>query len=308
MSDWTDRLRLRQLRMLISLARTQNVSRSAEELSTTQPALSKWLRELEEDVGLPLFERHARGLRPTPHGESFIEHARRITAQLDSARDDMGALRKGGQGLMSVGTSGASVTETVPMAVTMLLERMPNVQVRVVEGTMELLMSQLARGEIDIVVGRSISDLPGEGISNETLYMEPLHFVARPNHPLTKSPSPSWEELRSYRWIVWHKGAPVRSTLEAAVTEAGQSMPANSIVSNSLIANLTMLNHSDMIGIASRQTARRFKQMGVLSIIPMSLTAFGSTSMYWREDAANRAAVSAMLDTVRQCAVKVHQL
>ncbi len=63
--DWTDRLRLRNLQMLLSLARSSNMSHSAEELHTTQPNLSKWLKELEEDVGLPLFERRARGIRPT---------------------------------------------------------------------------------------------------------------------------------------------------------------------------------------------------------------------------------------------------
>ena len=57
--DWTHRLRLRHLQVLLSLAGTGNLSQSAVVLATTQPALSKWLKELEEDVGLPLFERHA---------------------------------------------------------------------------------------------------------------------------------------------------------------------------------------------------------------------------------------------------------
>ena len=74
--DWTGRLRLRNLQMLLSLAQTQNISRSAVALNTTQPGLSKWLRELETDIGLPLFERHARGLKPTPYGEALIEIGR----------------------------------------------------------------------------------------------------------------------------------------------------------------------------------------------------------------------------------------
>ena len=123
--DWTYRLRLRHLQVLLSLASTGNLSQSAAALNTTQPALSKWLKELEEDVGLPLFERHARGLRPTSYGEALIEHARRIEARLDIARDDMQALRAGGSGLVSIGTSGVSAADTVPLAVSRLLERMP---------------------------------------------------------------------------------------------------------------------------------------------------------------------------------------
>lgn len=152
--DWTYRLRLRHLQVLLSLASTGNLSQSATALNTTQPALSKWLKELEEDLGLPLFERHARGLRPTSYGEALIEHARRIEAHLDIARDDMQALRAGGSGLVSIGTSGVSAADTVPLAVSRLLERMPRAQVRIVESTMNQLMPQLARGELDIVVGR----------------------------------------------------------------------------------------------------------------------------------------------------------
>jgi hypothetical protein len=101
--DWTYRLRLRQLQVLLSLTSTGNLSQSAAALNTTQPALSKWLKELEEDIGLPLFERHARGLRPTSYGEALIEHARRIDASLNTARDDMQALREGGSGLVTIG-------------------------------------------------------------------------------------------------------------------------------------------------------------------------------------------------------------
>ena len=82
--DWTHRLRLRNLKMLLSLDQTRNISHSAAMLNTTQPGLSKWLKDLEDDIGLPLFERHARGCGP-PHGDVLIAHARRVEAQLDRA-------------------------------------------------------------------------------------------------------------------------------------------------------------------------------------------------------------------------------
>lgn len=299
MTDWTDRLRLRQLQILTSLVGTRNLSRSAEELNTTQPALSKWLRELEEDVGLPLFERHARGLRPTPHGESLIEHARRIIAHLDSARDDMDAFRNGGHGLVVVGTSGASATETVPVAVASLLQRLPNARVRLVEGTMDILMPQLARGDIDVVVGRSAPELLSEGIRTEMLYMEPIHFVARPQHPLMNDERPDWSSLQACRWIIWPQGAPIRRALEAALAAAGQPLPTDCVESNSLVANLTLLNRSDMISVASERTARRLEQFGALRLIPMPLAGFGSADMYWRDETTSRTAVITMLESIR---------
>ena len=114
--DWTHRLRLRNLKILLSLDQTRNISHSAAMLNTTQPGLSKWLKDLEDDIGLPLFEQHARALRPTPHGDVLIAHARRVEAQLDRAGENMAALREGGGGRVVIGASGASASDTVPLA------------------------------------------------------------------------------------------------------------------------------------------------------------------------------------------------
>jgi DNA-binding transcriptional LysR family regulator len=300
--DWTYRLRLRHLQVLLSLAETGNLSQSATALNTTQPALSKWLKELEADVGLPLFERHARGLRPTPYGEALIEHARRIDAHLDNARDDMQALRDGGSGLVTIGTSGVAAADTVPLAVAHLLQQVPRAQVRLVESTMNLLMPQLIRGDLDIVVGRSAPENRDPQIQAETLYMEPIHFVSRPQHPLVEKSTLEWDDLLAYQWIVWPHGTPVRNALETALAAAGQTMPNRCVESNSSILNMTLLNHTDLIGVASHRGARRFEQLNALRILPMELTGFGSVSMYWRPDSLNRTAVAVAVESLRACA------
>ncbi|WP_238261392.1 LysR family transcriptional regulator [Cupriavidus pauculus] len=300
--DWTQRLRLRNLQMLLSLAETGNMSQSAAMLNTTQPGLSKWLKDLEDDIGLPLFERQARGLRPTPYGESLIEHARRIEAQLDTARDDMQAMRDGGSGIVVVGTSGASAADTVPLAVLGLMQRQPRAQVRLVETTMDRLMSQLAHSELDIVVGRSAPELQDTQVRSESLYMEPIHFVTRPRHPLMLRDHVEWHDLQAYRWVVWPRGTPIRNALEAALASAGYPLPTDSIESNSTVLNLTLLNNSDMIGLASHRTARRLEELGALRIVPLRLAGFGSVSMYWRDDGLKRSAVVTMLECLRRAA------
>lgn len=297
--DWTYRLRLRHLQLLLSLAETGNLSQSATALNTTQPALSKWLKELEKDVGLPLFERHARGLRPTGPGEALIEHARRIEAHLDTARDDMQALREGGSGLVSIGTSGVAAADTVPLAVSRLLARMPRAQVRLVESTMNQLMPQLARGELDIVVGRSGEQYEDAQLQSETLYTELIDFVARPNHPLTQKAMLEWDDVLAYSWVVWPQGTPVRNALETALAAAGRTLPAHCVESNSSVLNLTLLNNTDLLGVASHRPALRFQQLNALQILPMELQGFGSVSIYWHPENENRAAVAMALEALR---------
>lgn len=300
--DWTYRLRLRHLQVLLSVASTGNLSQSAVALATTQPALSKWLKELEEDVGLPLFERHARGLRPTPYGEALIEHARRIDAHLDVARDDMEALREGGSGLVTIGTSGVAAADTVPLAVSQLLKRMPRAQVRLTESTMNQLMPQLARGELDIVVGRSGPEPADPHLLAEALYVEPIDFVARPDHPLAEAATLGWDDVLAYSWIVWPPGTPVRTAIEAALSAAGRTLPHHCVESNSSILNLTLLNNTDLLGVASHRAARRFAQLNAIRILPMQLEGYGSVSMYWHPGSANRAAVAAAIECLRACA------
>ncbi|MFM0721683.1 LysR substrate-binding domain-containing protein [Paraburkholderia strydomiana] len=297
--DWTDKIRLRNLRMVLTLAETGNMSHSATLLNTTQPGLSKALKDLEDDVGLPLFERLARGLRPTPFGDTLIEHAQRIEAQLDIARDELGAMRAGSRGLVVIGTSGAASAETVPVAVLKLLECMPKAQVKLVESTMDRLMTQLDRSELDIVVGRSAPELQSEQMRTESLYSEPIHFVARPNHPLLMLDQIEWRNLHDYRWVIWPRGTPIRHALDTALVAAGCMAPTGSIESNSIILNLTLLNNSDTIAVASHRTARRLEAMGALGIIPLQLAGFGSISMYWRDDALRRTAVKTMLECLR---------
>ncbi|MDR2154337.1 MAG: LysR family transcriptional regulator, partial [Burkholderiaceae bacterium] len=185
--DWTYRLRLRHLQMLQSIAHTGNLSQSAQALHTTQPALSKWLKELEADIGLPLFERHARGLRPTPYGQALLGHARRIAGHLDSVREDMRALLDGGSGRVVMGTSGVSATGVVPLAVTRLITLLPRVQINLMESAMDQLIPRLLQGELDIVVGRSLPAsalLAGRELRAETLYRDPVNFVSGLRHPL----------------------------------------------------------------------------------------------------------------------------
>ena len=299
-SDWTDRIRLRNLRFLLSLAQTRNLSHSAAVLHTTQPGLSKWLKDLESDVGLTLFERHARGLTPTVHGRALIAHARRIEAQLDRAAADMHILREGGAGHVALGASGVAATEAGPPAVLEMAARMPSLRIDLVEGTMDLLLDRLNQGDLDIVIGRTMEDDPGlAGFDAELLYTEPVDLAVRRDHPLIGHDAIDWDDVLRYRWVVWPRGSPIRKALETALAAAGLSLPPNYIESNSVIANIALLRNSDAIGVASHRSASALTDMDLLRILPLKLECFGSVSMYWRRNEYRPKSVELALDCIR---------
>ncbi|MCT2378618.1 LysR family transcriptional regulator, partial [Pseudomonas aeruginosa] len=152
--DWTRRLRLQHLQLLVSLMETGNLSGTARAAHTTQPGLSKWLKELEEDVGAPLFERHARGLRPTPYGMTLFNHAQRVLTEMERARQNLEAMRSGSGSRVLLGTSPASAPSLVPRALRAFLGRYPGAQVELLEGTMNGLLERLEKRQLDVVVGR----------------------------------------------------------------------------------------------------------------------------------------------------------
>ncbi|MFT0531782.1 LysR substrate-binding domain-containing protein [Castellaniella hirudinis] len=302
-SNWTNRIRLRNLRFLLNLAQTHNLSHSAAQLHTTQPALSKWLKELEQDIGLTLFARHARGLTPTVHGRVLIGHARRIEAQLERAAADMQILSEGGAGHVVIGASGGAATEVGPLAVLEMAARMPELRIDLIEGTMDLLMEKLAQGDLDIALGRTVdaSDhLPA--FCTEILYSETVDLVTRRGHPLLQQAEIRWDDICTYQWIVWPAGAPTRKALEDALQAAGRSLPCNYIESNSVIANVTLLNNSNVIGTASHRSAKILSRMDMLRILPLALHGSGSVSMYWRKNELLPDSVAQALDCIRVAA------
>jgi len=305
---WMQKMRLRNLKMLLSLAQTHNISHSAAMLNTTQPGLSKWLRELEEDIGLQLFVRHARGLFPTPSGEALIAHARRIDAQIERASGDMQALRASGGRQVVIGTSGEPIAGTVSPAIILLLNRMPQVHVKLVEGITDRLLVQLARGNVDIVVGRYAPEHYNPAILSEALYLEPVHLVARVQHPLFAQETIAWTDLQRHRWIVWSKGTPIRNALEAALDTVGVQLPGDAVETNSIAAGLALMSDSDMIGVLSHHAAVRFARMDIVRVLPMRLPGFGSIAMYWQHETFLPRAVQATLDCLRQTAAEQQQV
>lgn len=299
--NWTKQLRLKHLALLIELAESGSLSDVARHSFTTQPGLSKWLKELEDDVGAPLFERHARGLRPTALGDVMIQHARRILSEVDRASQDVNALRQGGSRILSIGTSPAAAPAFVPAAMMRFMELHPQIRLRVEEGTMNEMLAQLELGKLDLVVGRMDNYRPRPTLSSAILYSERLRVVARPGHPLAGRSDLGWDDLYNYQWIVWPDGTPIRAKLDMALTAAGRKPAPAQVESSSQIANLWLIKYSNMLSISSERVARHFSERGLVVPLDMQIEhADGAVGMCWRDEGSPDPLLHSLIDCFRE--------
>jgi DNA-binding transcriptional LysR family regulator len=297
--DWTDRIRMRDLRLFVSLCRTQNISRTARETNRSQPGISRWLRDLEAEIGSELFYRTGKGLTPTPHGLALLQHATRIGAAIDIARDDMEIRLRQGEGIVTVGITGASSADALPIGIVQLLRESPDIHFRLRENSLEILSAGLVDGTADVLIAQSGVGFDPDIVRAEHLYDDPICMVARAGHPLAGKELVTWADIVAYPLVLWAEDTPMRQGFNQALAERGLSLPATFIESNSTSITLNMLFNSNMVALALLSPSRRYEALDLLMIVPLDFGASGSVSMYWNKAAANRTAVRKTMEAIR---------
>lgn len=277
--DWfvRSRLKMRHLRLLVSLDEQRNMHRAAASLAMTQPAATRLLGELERVLGVQLFTRSARGIVPNAYGESIIRHARIILATLGHARDELNELAEGALGKVAVGVLLVAASILVPRAVARFKQRHPQITVLIRDDNAASLIAALRRGELDIVVGRMESVEATEGLAFEAFYREPMRLVVRAGHPLAAGINGKRDiklaSLADRFWLIPTADSAYRVQLDTAFRQAGVEPPQRIVESRSVATNQTLLRETDMLGVVPDSLARQYADLGILRVLPVRLPA-----------------------------------
>lgn len=294
------RLKLRQLRLLTAVAEEGTVLRGSQVLNIAQPAATKSIKELEDALGVQLFERSSRGVTPTDFGHVMIRHAKLILAQLRHASEEMQSLDEGLSGRVYVGTLLAASPSLLPRTLTLLRERRPGIAVTVTEGTIDRLMPSLRTGDIDVVLGRLPEHREREGLDQELLYLDSISIVARAAHPLVKRKEISLVELVDQAWIMPPPQTSLRRQLDFAFRSEGIEPPVDVIESVSILTNHSLLIATDMVAAMPTQVASVQAGLCILPIVVDAASSrIGATT---RGSAALSAAADYFMSVVREVA------
>ncbi len=291
------RLKIRHLVLVATIADEGTLVRAAEALHITQPVVTRGLREVEDLLGVPLFERLPRGVTPTEYGRPFIERARSVLAELRIAGEEVRLLQSGQLGTVTVGTHLAGSNLLLPRAIAGLKAEHPRLTVVVREGTPDTLQQLLLAGDLDLTVGRLSSSVPVR-LEQERLHLEPIRLVARMGHPVHDGESTALAELVRYPWIFPVAQTALRAELEAVFFHEGLPLPADRVECTSMLTLRNLLVSTDVIAALPMFIAVDDRELRILPTPLSSIRrAVGVTRL---ADRAPSAAASALLTHLRE--------
>jgi DNA-binding transcriptional LysR family regulator len=181
-----DPMTLVQLRHLISLAQSGSFTKSAESLFLTQPALSRSIRALEDELGQPLFDRVGRRSVLTPFGVDALQRARQLVFDADELAGSGKQMRDGRAGTVRIGLgSGPGAMLMTPLLKTMATSH-PTVHLDIARGHTDVLIRRLRERELDALVVDARSLTPAADLRLASLVEMRGAFMVRADHPLTR--------------------------------------------------------------------------------------------------------------------------
>jgi DNA-binding transcriptional LysR family regulator len=301
------RLKTRQLLLLQALAEEGNIHRASQVLSMTQPAASKLLKDLEDVLGVPLFERLPRGMRPTWYGEAMIRHARMALASLNQAYDEVEGLKAGRFGQVSVGAITTPGITLMPAAVAQVKAQHPTLRVNLQIETSDVLLERLAQGKLDMVVGRLFERHDKTELRYEAIAEEPVCALVRPGHPLLSYTRLGLRDLASVGWIVPPTGSVLRHRWELMFQEEGLDAPENVIETTALLFVTRMLRQSDLVTVIASEVAHYYAGHGMAVVLPVDLPCkMDAYGIITRTGRLLSPAAEVMLRSIRDTATAVY--
>jgi DNA-binding transcriptional LysR family regulator len=209
---------LSQLEAFAEVARLGNVSRAAESLHVTQPALTARLQALEGDLEVPLFVRASRGMTLTDAGRTLLPYAQRALAQVIEARSALSALRSGRTGELFIGAAPAVSTYVLPSVLKTFRDGHPGVRLGVSTGHTEQVLEMVLRREVHLGVGRPIRHPEVELIP---LFDDELILVVSRHHPFAKRGRVRLQELADDHLILFDRASSYYELTSSLVRQAG---------------------------------------------------------------------------------------
>lgn len=295
------RIKLRHLETFVEVARLKSVSRAAENLHLTQPAVTRTIRELEDICGRPLVEREGRGIRISMHGEIFLKHA---GSSLAAARNGIAALSEltvADGPKIRLGALPTVSASIIPRAVSDYLATGMRNRLKVVTGENRALLDQLRNGELDLVMGRLPAPENMQGLIFEPLFRDRVILVVHADHPLAGQRQFGVDALNDFPVLVPTQQSIIRPFVDRLFIEQGITEPEQVIETVSDAFGRRFVEDYQAIWIISRGVVLAEIRSGHYVSLPVDTeSTVGSVGLCTRADTALSPAGAYFADIIRK--------
>lgn len=236
-------MRIRQLQTFIAVVEQGSIHAAARALGVSQPAVTKTIRELEEGLGAPLFERNSTGVRVSRYGEVFEPRARLLLEEARRAKEEVAQMRDANAGRVAIGITTSVATSILPFAYKGLRAELPACEIEVTEGTFPALLKDLRNGTFDFVVAHQALPTRDARFGYIELFDVDVFICARRSNPLIHARS--LHELQDAEWILAQFGS--RDDTDSLFAACGLKTPQRIVYVHSVAVGLSLLSESDMV-------------------------------------------------------------
>lgn len=299
----SNRLKMRHLLLLLQIKQHKSLTRVAEQMASTQPAITNTLSELEGMFGGPLFDRSTRGMAPTELGRVVLERAAAMVHDLRHLVRDIETLASGHAAHLHIGItpfiSGQMITSAIGRS---RPEGEQRLTVTIHEGTSDQLLAQLGEHALDLVIGRASSGVDLENIRFEVLYrQQPRLIASRRLAAQLGRVRLDWRKMVELDWILGAPHTPMREQVADIFLGAGIVPPAPVVESYSakLIGEMIVSNEQ-AISIVPSDIAEELVRIAGVAIVPYSFEwTLSPIALFMRADSQQRKAGQLFVDALR---------
>jgi LysR family transcriptional regulator, regulator of abg operon len=244
-------MKINQLRDIVAIAERGSLRAAARHLHSAQPGLTRSVRELERELGVPLFERRARGMTLTPMGEAFVRRAGAVLRELERAGEEVRQLQAGTSGRVVAGLSMVPHIALLPKALRPFRAKYPQVQLDLIDGGYPTLEPGLKNGTIDFYVGPRPD---GRGVPElvlEKLFDNERIILGRKGHPLAQARS--LRDLVRAEWVTTSITFKAEEELGDLFKQHGLPTPRLGFRSQSALTLTVLLANTDLLAMVPVQ-------------------------------------------------------
>ena len=267
----TSRLRLKHMQLLIALDDHGSLHKAAQVIFISQPGATKSLHEIEDVLGMQLFERNPKGIEPNEVGRCVIRYARLVYSDLAHMREEIVGLMQGHGGHIAIGATMGAVP-SLTTAIRNLRSLQPALSIEIFEDTSANLLNLLDKGRIDLAICRESVGQKLAAYDSLELSDEPLAVVANKSHPLSSIARLQLKDLSDYSWIVYPSNMPMRQSLEYEINRAGLEIIQHPIETSSTFTTLMLLQQDPtLVAVIPEEVAKFCVSTNILSWLDICL-------------------------------------